>query len=72
MADSRLQRPKRIVLVQSRRLLRFARNDNISKIKPLVLLRGVPPLRDDAAISILDLCNITKLKSNSDKTENDF
>jgi hypothetical protein len=28
--------------VQNRRLLRFARNDNVNKIRTLVSLRGVP------------------------------
>ena len=56
-------------VVQNGRLLRFARNDNIYKIKPLVSLRGVPLFRDDAAISISDLRHVTRLKSNLDKTD---
>ncbi len=57
------------IIVVKNRVLRFARNDNINKIIPLVSLRGVLPLRDDAAISILNLSDITKLKSNLDKPD---
>ena len=62
-SKSWLERSECPIVVHNTRLLPFARNDNINKIKPFVSLRGVPPLRDDAAISNLDPFDIIKLKS---------
>jgi hypothetical protein len=47
-----------MIVVQDRKLFRFARNAYIHKVEPKVSLRGVPLLRDDAAISFLNLRNI--------------
>jgi hypothetical protein len=41
-ANTQSQTTSKFILPQNTRLLRFARNDNINKVKLLVSLRGVP------------------------------